>query len=335
LLIRSKVSALKTRRDEAIVDTNNSIVRTSFAITLFVGLCGAAAVSDGRGWTGLIGIFSFLLAVYCAVEVLVWQAPKANTTTEEKAPAGDEIQPRNPIKSSTNPSKSLLGREDAEILIDRGYHLIEYPTFNRWQKRLPPGAEPFSETEVLIAEEGEIIIDASVFNIHRDCSWKPGSAATLTFENGSICDLERVLKGPKYQRRLSLAHNIAFIGLQSHPLLQEPYVCESHETLSECRFVELATRTRKAMPDEWAGRQRWGFDLGRANNADDSYEFDQRRALVVGIRERRSEVDEKSAISRVVLSTKIGLVDLSDYEFSNTAIAVRLRAASGQKTRHK
>jgi hypothetical protein len=317
------------------VGADNSNTRTGFAVLLFTALLGAAAMSNGRGWIALIGVFSAVLAIYCALEYFVWQAPTSNEKTHDGSGGGVVGKPHGPEEGEKKPANSLLGPENAELLISRGFELIEYPTFNRWQKNLEADNEPFLETEVLIAQDGEIIVDASIFNIHRDCAWKPGSAATLTFENGSACDLERVLKGPKYQRRLSLAQNIAFIGLQSFPQLSEPYECENHETLSECRFVELATRTRKAMPDDWAGRQRWGFDLGRANHEDTALEFDQRRALLVGIKERRSEVGEREAIRRVVLSTKIGLVDLSDYEFSETAEAVPLRVAKGQKSSHE
>ena len=317
------------------MDAKNSNTRTGFAIAVFTALLGAAAMSNGRGWIALIGLFSAALAVYCALEYLVWQAPASNKETRTEAGGGENGKPSGPVDDEKTPSKSLLGPENAELLISRGFKLIEYPTFNRWQKQIEPDIEPFLETEVLIAQDGEIIIDASIFNIHRDCAWKPVSAATLTLENGSACDLERVLKGPKYQRRLSLAQNIAFIGLQSFPQLSEPYECENHETLSECRFVELATRTRKAMPDDWAGRQRWGFDLGRAQHDDNALEFDQRRALLVGIKERRSEVGEREAIRKVILSTKVGLVDLGNYEFSESAEAVPLRVAKGQVSRHK
>jgi len=279
------------------------------------------------------------LTAYCAFEFFVHQAPKKDVTAsnqKDEQPAGTiEADLPDSINSGASKPKSLLGPENKELLFERGYRLIEFPSFNRWEKELPPLEEPFVETEILIAENGEVIIDASIFDIHRDCAWKPGSAAKLAYENGQPCDLEKVLKGPKYQRRLALAHNIAFIGLQSYPIQKQPYHCESHDTLSECRFMELSARTRRAMPDQWSGRQRWGFDLGRANSDNKVLEFDQRRALVVGIKEHRSEVDVRTAIGQVTLSTKFGLLDLNDYEFSKSAKAVPLKIATGKAVQHE
>ena len=299
-------------------------------------------MSDGRGWIGLIAILSAVLTIYCAYEYFgngPSNTPQAET---EKVGTNEEIgksAAQAPLKSEgatiEPPLDSLLGPERPDFLRSKGFELTEYPTFNRWEREQDQADEPFTETEVLIAENGELIIDASVFNIHNQCAWKRGSAAKLTYENGALCGIDSVLKGPKYQRRLSLAQDIVFIGLQSYPKPKKPYSCEQHDSLSECRFIELATKTRLAMPDNWVSRKRWGFDLGRATIDDESLEFDQRRAIIIGIKQRRVEVDAKDAIKRVALSTSIYDVKFSDFENAETSEAVPLKTSTRNSSNHR
>ncbi len=212
--------------------------------------------------------------------------------------------------------------EDPVVLRANGYSPTDRP--HRWEKDGPDADAPFDEKEVVVYdEEGSWITTASVFVVLNDCAWAPGSAKYFKNRNGTDCSLESLLAFPEFKDRLASARHLVFVGTESHdgaPNAASSDDC-SHVFLTECRSDRLITRTYNAYfkDDSSVRPELWELDLGYAQTKSPALEWYQRRALIIGIRNRRPSVDLEGAVTKIVEGTTVGSIKLSDY--SNFSIA--------------
>lgn len=79
------------------------------------------------------------------------------------------------------------------------------------------------------------------------------------------------------------------------------------------------------------------MDLGFSNQKKDSLEFDQRRAIIIGVRERDSSISVDAALSMIVARANIGVINLGHYSnFSNLNLEeVAWVEADGSSSKHE
>lgn len=233
-----------------------------------------------------------------------------------------ELSPEAPATPSR--PKTIEDGEDAALLKAEGYLPTDYP--HRWEKYGPDADAPFEEQQVVIYDEsGAWLTTASVFVVLNDCAWVPGSARYFKNRNNTDCKLETLLAFPEFRDRLSSARHLVFVGMES--FLNAPKAASSddcsHILLSECRADRLVTRTYNAyFNDETKVRpELWELDIGYANTKSSALEWHQRRALIIGIRNRRATLDIEDAVTKISAGTKIDTVGLSEYSKVATARA--------------
>ena len=99
-----------------------------------------------------------------------------------------------------------------------------------------------------------------------------------------------------------LARHLVFIGLESYldaPMRAKDKTQCGHDWLTECRASELATRVRNAFPERPSEPHYWTLDLGHAQASIQNMEWDQRRAVIIGIRNRKEGLPIAEAISKL------------------------------------
>ena len=222
------------------------------------------------------------------------------------------------------PSKTIEDGEDAALLKAEGYHPTSYP--HRWEKNGPDTDAPFDEQQVVIYDDnGAWLTTASVFVVLNDCAWVSGSAKYLKNRNNTDCKLETLLAFPEFRDRLSSSRHLVFVGVES--FLNAPMAATSddcnHQSLAGCRADRLVTRTYNAyFNDETQVRpELWELDIGYAKSKVPAMEWHQRRALIIGIRNRRPSLNVEDAVTKIAAGTRIGTVSLSDYSKAATARA--------------
>jgi len=241
-------------------------------------------------------------------------------------------------KSHSAANSGQKSSDGAEPAIDDRAAQKEFPeyTYNPeadwWERPGPSEDALFRETEVQIRDKvGNVMVGASVFEVLNECAWVSGSAKKFEYRNGRACSLGRLLKDRKYQERLAVARHLVFVGMESYKAAPNKSVGDcSHAWLSECRAEEMAERTYNEVPKEWPTKTDfWIFDIGAANTRAESLEFDQRRAIIIGIRNRRSDIPIQDAITFVARRVPLHEVKLSDYSKIATAIAARIEWTTG------
>lgn len=274
----------------------------SSILALWIGIVTSSGDIEAlRIFYGMAGVLTVAVGLLVAVDGFILRSPKEVEEAEQILPA----------------SQSFVGFLDSPILDRMKFRVVYDDNFIRRERVFDAKDEPFVEKEVLIIEEGVVVVHASVFDIHSQCAWKSGSPDEFVHEDDSPCDLRAVLSGPKYQERLAPAKHVVFVGLESFP--NSPIEMDCHGTLSHCRYIQLAGETHKVRPDDWSLRRYWGLDIGKASRDDPDHEFDQRRALVLGIRDCRQDYSLEEAISKLVMTTSINDVDLRFYDKAFTA----------------
>lgn len=224
----------------------------------------------------------------------------------------------------TKPSrpKTIEDGEDPVLLEGLGFGRTDHA--HRWEKDGPDTDAPFDEREVVVYDDdGSWVTTASVYIVLNDCAWAPGSAKYFKNRNNTDCRLETLLAFPEFKDRLVSARHLVFVGLESHDGAPKDASSDdcSHDFLTECRADQLVTRTYNAYFKD-ASQVRpelWELDLGYAQTKSPAMEWYQRRALIIGIRNRRPSVDVEHAVSKIAAGTSVGTVKLSDY--SNLATA--------------
>lgn len=194
-----------------------------------------------------------------------------------------------------------------------------------WQRPNDSEDAPFSETEVLIySENGEWLLSGSVFVVLNECAWVSKSAKHFQYLNGSACSLDTVLGHEKYQQRLARSEHLIFVGMESYENSPQKAGDDcNHEWLSECRADELAHRTRNSVPETWPlSINFWELDIGASAIQDPAQEFDQRRAIILGVRNRKSGLPIDFAIKMMAIRTPVNDVRLKDYPKLSTANAI-------------
>lgn len=290
------------------------------SLTILFGVVGVAFLPDANAKLLVAGAMA-LGALALAVNAVAF-TPKAATP-----PAADTSVQDNGTTPPVASVPSLEDKENPALLIAAGYVPTEYP--HRWEKRQPDVDAPFEETGVMIYDEtGNFETSASVFLVLNDCAWVPGSAKYFKNRNNTPCRLETLLAFPEFQDRLSSARHLIFVGMESY--LNAPKAASSdhcdHEWLTACRADRLITRTyneyfsdaSKSRPDLWE------LDLGYANSKSLALEWDQRRAVILGIRNRRPGLTVEDAVTKLVTGSKVGTIKLADYSKSATTRAVKV-----------
>jgi hypothetical protein len=195
-----------------------------------------------------------------------------------------------------------------------------------WEKPQPDADAPFEETAAIIYDEnGNWETSASVFVVLKDCAWAPGSAKAFKNRNNTDCRLETVLSYPEFQNRLSSANHLVFVGMESYRNAPKPASSPDcgHVFLTACRADRLITRTySEYFRDDTKHRpELWELDIGYANAMTATLEWDQRRAVILGIRNRRPGLAVEDAITKVATGARVGVVKLWDYSKASTARA--------------
>ncbi|MEO1100250.1 MAG: hypothetical protein AAFW65_00235 [Pseudomonadota bacterium] len=238
--------------------------------------------------------------------------------------------------------KTIEDEEDEALLVAEGYHRTDYP--HGWEKRGPDADAPFAEQQVIIYDEsGSWLTTASVFVVLNDCAWVPGSAKYFKNRNNTDCKLETLLAFPEFRDRLSSARHLVFVGMES--FLNAPQAASSdecnHQSLTECRADRLVTRTYSAyFTNETKVRpELWELDIGYAKTESPALEWYQRRALIIGIRNRRPALDVENAVTQIAAGTWIGTVGLFDYSEAATVRAQNIPyddwSTGGAPDRHR
>jgi len=155
----------------------------------------------------------------------------------------------------------------------------------------------------------------------------------LGFANSGSCSLETLLAKPKFQGRLLLARHLIFVGLESFLNAPKPArdkVACGHDWLTECRAEEMATRVRNAFPDSAPNEPTyWALDIGHAQTKSQSLEWDQRRAVILGVRNRKNGLSVEDAIARISTQTRVEEVRFADYSKISTAKPDEIRWGPG------
>lgn len=210
-----------------------------------------------------------------------------------------------------------------------------------WQRLNDSEGAPFSEIEVLIySENGEWLLSGSVFVVLNECAWVSKSAKRFQYRNGSACNINTLLSHERYQQRLARSEHLIFVGMESYENSPQKAGDDcNHEWLSECRADEMAHRTRNSVPERWPlSIKFWELDIGASNINDPAQEFDQRRAIILGVRNRKSGVPIDFAIKMMAVRTPVNEVRLKDYPKLGTAnpILIEWVDADGEAPlRHK
>lgn len=229
-------------------------------------------------------------------------------------------------KSKQNGPMPTLSLEDTrdEKLLEANLYTYNAET-DWWQRSYDSEDAPFSETEVIIyGENGQWLLSGSVFVVLDECAWVSKSAKRFEYLNGSGCSLETLLRHTKYQQRLARSEHLIFVGMESYDNSPQSAGDDCrHEWLSECRADELAHRTRNSVPEQWPlNIEFWELDIGASTNKNPAQEFDQRRAIILGIRNRKSDIPVEFAIKMIAMRTPVNEVRLKDYPKLSTSSAI-------------
>lgn len=252
--------------------------------------------------------------------------PKTSGSAElnEPAPEGGEKALSDPAPELPSRPKTIEDGEDPVLLEALGYGRTDHA--HRWEKDGLDTDAPFDEREVVVYDEnGSWLTTASLFVVLNDCAWAPGSAKYFKNRNDTDCSLETLLAFPEFKDRLASARHLVFVGVESYDGAPKDASSEdcSHVFLTECRADRLVTRTYNAYfnDDSQVRPELWELDLGYALTASPALEWYQRRALILGIRNRRPSIDLEYAVTKIAAGTKVGTVKLSDYSNFATAQA--------------
>lgn len=243
---------------------------------------------------------------------------------------------RKPAASVPAPAlpRSLEGIENPALLADAGYHRTSYP--GRWERDVPDADANFEEKDVIVYENGAWIVSGNVYVVLNECAWAPNSAKVFQYRNGGGCSIKTLLSQPKFRERLLLARHLVFVGLESHLSAPRPAADKSvcgHDWLTECRSEELATQVRNAFPAGAPAEPKyWVLNIGHARTKSPNIEWDQRRAVILGIRNRRDGLSVEDAISRISRQTKVGEVPFDNYSEASSAVATSIVWKKGSGT---
>lgn len=285
-----------------------------------LGVVGAMMLAPDAGSKLLIAAGLALLAGLLAINALFFTPPRSSAP---EATAGETAADPSAPQTPAVP-KTIEDGEDPAVLTAAGYHRTEYP--HRWEMDGPDADALFEEQSVaLYDEDGNWLTTASVFVVLSDCAWAPGSAKYFKNRNNTPCGLETLLVLPEFRNRLSSASHLVFVGMESYFNAPKPASSNdcSHELLTACRADQLVTRTyNEYFRDATKVRpELWELDIGHANTKSPALEWYQRRALIVGIRNRRPGLSVEDAVTKLAVGTKVGTVALSDYSKAATAVA--------------
>ena len=273
----------------------------------------------------ITGVFLFILGLlHVAYALLIWFGQLPSDSSEEtngdkKELAGEVTQSsREPPELNVAPTGSLLGAEQPDQLKSLGFSETQTQHMTVWIRTNPESDVILQEWDVLIAKDRQIVSDSSMYDVHSECAWKPDNWNTLEFENKSACDLSKLLELPKYQVKLGAAKHLIFIGMESFPDSKKALPDDS-ATLALRRSRSLFKKTYRASGDDYGIRQFWTLDLGKARTNDPRLEFDQRRAVIIAVRERRSDISILNIVQAIAQSARINNVPLADYTNAETA----------------
>lgn len=216
--------------------------------------------------------------------------------------------------------KSILGEVDEAKLISLGFTKFERLNFDLWTRIPENQTNTFSEREFLISINEELVALVSVIDIHHECAWQSGQWDRLVYENNSGCDIAKLFSREKYKKRLSAAEHLIFVGMESYLNAPTMTNCDSHANISQCRAHELFIRTSNILDNSGSPRRYWGLHLGQSKIENPELEFDQRRAITIGIKEKIAELPINDIVRKIVLNSQNDNYDLTSYQFSNSAV---------------
>lgn len=297
---------------------------TTLGVTV-LGVVGAMMLAPDAGTKLVIAVGLGLCAAALAVNAVFFTpsrptAPSAGTDTAGAVvgpqPSGDTQAPSRP--------KTIEDGEDPAVLAAAGYHRTDYP--HRWEMDGPDADAPFDEQSVVLYDEnGEWLTSASVFVVLNDCAWVGGSAKYFKNRNNTDCRLETLLAFPEFRNRLSSASHLVFVGMESYFDAPKPASSDDcgHGWLTACRADRLVTRTyNEYFQDATQVRpELWELDIGHANTKSPALEWYQRRALILGVRNRRPGLSVEDAVTKLATGTNVGTIKLSDFSKAGTAVA--------------
>jgi hypothetical protein len=296
---------------------------TTTGVAVLFGVATVAVVPDAstKLWVAAIMVAG---AAALAVNAFFF-TPRQPSSPTAVTTATASASP--PVAREAGRLQSLEEKEDPALLQAAGYIRSEYP--HRWEKAQPDVDAPFEETAIILYDDqGNWETSASVFIVLKDCAWVQGSARFFRNRNNTPCSLETLLDFPEFQRRLSSASHLVFVGMESY--LNAPKAAASdecgHGFLTTCRADRLITRTyvkyfsddKKPRPDLWE------LDIGYANTKSPLLEWDQRRAVILGMRNRRPGLTVEDAVTKVATGARVGVIRLRDYSNAATARASRV-----------
>lgn len=250
----------------------------------------------------------------------------AKGQTLDMTASGETATITAPVQTPSRP-KTIEDGEDPAVLAAAGYHPTAYP--HRWEMDGPDADAPFDEQSVVLYDEdGNWLTTGSVFVVLNDCAWVGGSAKYFKNRNNTDCRLETLLAFPEFRSRLSSASHLVFVGMESYFDAPKPASSDDcgHGWLTACRADRLVSRTyseyftdaTQVRPDLWE------LDIGHANTKSPALEWYQRRALILGIRNRRPGLSVEDAVTKLATGTKVGNVALSDFSKAATGVAERI-----------
>lgn len=239
---------------------------------------------------------------------------------------------------SQSEKPTLEGEEDPELLRSMGYQESKR-YLGRWERESQDADAQFDELDIIVYEDGNWLVSGSVYIVLNECAWSPGSAKSFQHRSTGACSLETLLGNAKFKQKILEARHLVFVGLESHLNAPQPANEEDecgHEWLTQCRSIEMATRVRNSLSKELRDNSHyWELDIGFAQEEMAVSEWDQRRAILLGVRNRREGLAPDAAIARISKETIVNDVRFEDYSKIDKATARKLKWKSGQgKTGH-
>lgn len=289
----------------------------AFAVPMALNDSNPSSFSDPQSWVqGILAIVLLILGGLVFWDLGPWSRSAGEVVVAEDPPAA-----------------SLEDGLNEDLLKAARYTFNEEADW--WERAAETEDAQFSETEVIIYDEDESwLVTASVFEVLSECAWVSGSAARFQYRNGAGCSLTTLLQHPKYQERLALSRHLVFLGMESYKNAPQRAgdTCP-HLWLTECRADELAHKTRNMVPESWPVEIGfWTFDIGAHLIKSPKHEFDQRSAIVLGIRNRKSDMPVEDAISLIAARTPVREVRLKDYHKIGSAVAEKIEWVTGGET---
>jgi hypothetical protein len=183
---------------------------------------------------------------------------------------------------------SLEGDEGPTFLEASGYRRSrEFP--GRWERKVEDaGIQQISAIE---REQSKWQVSANDFIAMNECAWAPHSDRLFRNRNRTGCSIETLLANSKLKERLVLLKHLVLVSMETYLRAPKPSKHSTrcaHQWLTECRAGELAFRARYALPGDPDNHpHHWTLDIGAARAITLPLKWDQRRAVVIGARNRK------------------------------------------------